>query len=216
MKKIIITFLTMMIVFASMTVSVFAWFYQDNQATASNLSGSLGTNKTINIDASFDFQFELPTLEDLTYVTKEALDNVNTPMQNLSTQFKVEVKNNSSEMAIISLDINLNLGARNVAGQYSSSVEGSLLYVHYIENELHPLLNHQGNALAVIKNNNKTPLEILPGETKTVVFEFWAYYDALVSQSNISNSPKTYDDKYYLYEIYYALIYRAMITMKSA
>ncbi len=231
MKKIVITILTLITVMISMTVSVFAWFY-DGGAKA-EVNGVGGTVVEPNIyfefDTDYDTLIDTTRFEDLVYVTNADLaKGTVTDFGGLSTNIAITVKNPKKDKFKIYAGVDI--AASLESGPYNG-IDNALLYLVYseadvakavaagkdvvqyvMETEIYNFdrsnLNEEAYVAQIIRNlKMRNGVRILGENTQETMFiAAWGYYDGL--KGNTYNGIS-------LHDVYYSLVYRVTFMLRG-
>lgn len=215
-KKISILLIMLIFTLTSFTVGVFAWFTTGVTATIGEFGGQVINIDQIDIERDFQFEFHIPDLDGITYLRDEDLANPNFDYRNYATTLHMTITNNALVNPEAENDIRIKarikLADHTIPGQYAGIKEG-LMYLTYDDNGPYP--EFSSNSASTTKSNVNSIIEfgvlVNPGETVVIAIDVWGYYNGLLEPETINI--KTFDDMYYLHEVYYSLIYRGIITL---
>lgn len=201
-----ISMLLTMIVFllSAFTVSVYAWFTTSTTGHVGEFSGSVISAEFVDVEKEFEFEFNIPDLDDISYIHNNDLSNPTFDYHSYSATVGITMTNRTDYAVRIGFDIRL--ASNEIPGQYAG-VEDGLLYLPYLPGS-YPFFgtNNYANTLANFDMINNQGFMIQPDETITVMLDVWGYYDGLIGH-------RTFDDLYDLAEVYYSLIYRGTIVI---
>ena len=202
MKKLISLFLTLTIVFLSMTISVFAWFSTQNQSSAHGLNGQIespGLILDLEIENSEIYVGDM--VRDLTYLSTSEYTTLFSSLSKYGSFLKITVLNKTLQSQ----------GKINISTYTNDHLSGPINGFKYMA-----FTSMTGLIELILANENKTDLDVNqlfiqnnnqtftfptgtpenPSSTDIYIF-FWGNYDGL------SNSQKA---------IYHSLIYYLAIS----
>lgn len=211
-KKMLILLATLIFAITTFTVSVFAWFTESgNQANLGQFGGEVISFEAVDIESDFEFRFHTPNLDGITYLQNSDLSNNDFNYENYASTLYIELTNVTEKN--IRVRAGIKMADHTIPGQYAGTIDG-LIFMAYDRDGQYPTYasNDYQTTLNNIKSINNSGIVVPANETVWIAIDIWGYYNGLLDNPEL----RTFDDKYALYEVYYALIYRGVITLKAA